>query len=281
MGLQSTPIQARTVLRGTTEPSDPNVLWLDEASTPATLRQYDPGASQWVPVASNPVAKKQVVETFGESFLSVTGGDVSGESLYPVAADRSQSLAVQIDTESSGSDSFTADLTYVSRLNGNLNDYPNDPDSAELRVDGTVEASISGGSTFPIDVDVSGYTGSVTVELRIQGGTGSGGIYNGYSGSLDLVPSMNGENISATLDLSEPRDVFGWDVITFDPETPGSTDVEVYVVEGGSEVAGPLRRGDSIPSDPSVNPSFRVDFISDTTLSNVPQINSFARRWKL
>lgn len=70
MGMNSTPIQARSVIRGPTAPGNTDLLWMDTTTTPAELKQHD--GSEWVPVASNPVSFTDQARTFDESDVTVS-----------------------------------------------------------------------------------------------------------------------------------------------------------------------------------------------------------------
>ncbi|WP_251327923.1 hypothetical protein [Haloplanus pelagicus] len=117
-------------------------------------------------------------------------------------------------------------------------------------------------------------------------------------GSEDDTVAYSIESITATNDSvtsgsvtvefgtpgTPPPDAVGWDVAYMTRTLNGET-VEIYVQEaqgspGWTDVAGPIRRGDSIPADPENDVRFRVKFSRSDTSSN-PTLDSILRRYKL
>jgi hypothetical protein len=96
-----------------------------------------------------------------------------------------------------------------------------------------------------------------------------------------MTPISPGE---VTVEWPMPPDVYGWDTVLFERDVAGDGAVDVYVQEyaGGtwSDIAGPVRRGDAIPADPSNNVRYRVE-ITTPTASDRAILRSIYRRRKL
>lgn len=55
MTLGSSPVQARTVFRQNTAPSDTSVVWFDTSVNPSVLKQYDTSQSKWIEVGGDQI----------------------------------------------------------------------------------------------------------------------------------------------------------------------------------------------------------------------------------
>jgi hypothetical protein len=71
MGLDSTPVQARTVLKQGTEPSNTDVIWVDTTGTTNTVKFYDGGSWKKIKPPSGP-NPYDAAETWNESNLTLT-----------------------------------------------------------------------------------------------------------------------------------------------------------------------------------------------------------------
>lgn len=266
---------------------------------------------------SNRAADKQVVETFAESFVTVAGkGVVSGESLKydktgTTAEETSESGTSTFSVEYGVKINPNVDLAGVQlSIRGNTTGYTKArlwEVSTETLID-SVSLGGGGGETVDLHGDlVSGttYAAGVTAEgadytyayygspswpytstdvdipegySKSEGGTIDSDTTNfrAVDGVTAILPSG-----SATVSFDPPNDLLGWDIASFGETENGDSDVAVYVEDsGGTEIAGPIHPGDSIPAETDDNPQFRLDYTLGSG-GEVPKIDHLVRRWKL
>lgn len=223
------------------------------------------------------IANKQVATTFGESFVSVSGGVSNGSVGFRVA----DSLNVPYN--------FDPYLSYTNRTHTFTVNKPMIVTGVNYR--GTDEQS----TNIPLNTPLSvGETYTITTTNT----TGTSYNYNEVIGgeyfsltadSSDYIYGISGFNIQrldATRRVSftapsPTEDVFGWDVATFSTTTPGNSQLDIYIEDGnGNELAGPIQRGDSIPADPNDNPRFRIVPTVNADAAE-PTLDMIGRRWKL
>ena len=132
---------------------------------------------------------------------------------------------------------------------------------------------VSGNETYPYE----------NTDFTIFAGYSNGGQSSDWLWELMDLELYNGPyNGEATVQWDYP-DVFGWDKLTYQALRENET-VDVYVEEydGSSwvEAAGPMSRGDEIPTTADRNMRFRVEFFREST-ANAPILESIARRYQI
>jgi hypothetical protein len=123
-----------------------------------------------------------------------------------------------------------------------------------------------------------------TGDFDVTDGYEDGGRSEFMWGAWSSVEAATGRATSgsATVGWPHPTDVYAWDRATFQADEPsGSVDVYLEADDGTgwSEVAGPIKRGDSIPADPSDEVRFRVDLSRPSASDPSPSLDAIYRRW--
>lgn len=132
------------------------------------------------------------------------------------------------------------------------------------------DASFDSDVSFPISGDM----------MDIDNGLFDDGSTSSY---LWCFSNIREAPMSATVTVEwpKPADVYRWDSALFQRVTDGET-LNIYIEENQSgswtEIAGPIKRGDEIPADPSNNTRFRIE-LSRNNKANDPRVESIYRRW--
>ncbi|WP_058826727.1 hypothetical protein [Haloferax sp. Q22] len=269
--------------------------------------------SNWVAGrAKAQVSPKDVAETFDEPDVTVSGGlHTTGGNL---SLDRAASDSVDISITSGGS---TGGGGHGIKINPKVRveEITVDLDSSATAVGDTVVETVesgeqartsslsAGGShtfsglSIPESEEIWVYT---YCDYRPEEGTNNfpvvadtfeitsnlfdagSGSYNGDGVYSYSRVAVNGEAVSASPIVSWPEpDVFAWTAVVFDSTTPADSTCQVFIEDSsGSEVAGPVSRGDSIPLSDTENPRFRVE-LTEGSGGEVPSLEYLARGWLL